>query len=146
MVDSFADNEHAAKCQFAPQLCAVYGLRPEELRYLALKNNKTELWTTYKKSNSKINWRKLYPLFVLDIDGNPFDWCLTLQQRVAAGELLPKISKGQGAYRLGKQLRDRSPNNVWLSICKEAEVEGQECTTYSLWHRCAYLADNRINK
>ena len=146
LVDSFADNEHAAKWQFATQLCAVYGLRPEELRYLVLKNNKTELWTTYKKSNSKINGRRLFPLFVLDIDGNPFDWCLTLQQRFAAGELLPQISKGQGADRLGKQLRDRSPKNIWLSICKEAEVEGQECTPYSFRHRYAYVAHNRINK
>tara|TARA_A100001011_G_scaffold392107_1_gene478941 strand:- start:37 stop:456 length:420 start_codon:yes stop_codon:yes gene_type:complete len=88
LVDSFADNEHAAKWQFTTQLCAVYGLRPEELRYLVLKNNKTEFWTTYKKSNSKINGRRLFPLFVLDIDGNPFEWCLTLQQRFAAGELL----------------------------------------------------------
>ena len=37
---SFADNEHAAKWQFATQLYAVYGLSPEELRYLVLKNNK----------------------------------------------------------------------------------------------------------
>ena len=121
-------------------------MRPEELRYLVLKNNKTELWTTYKKSNSKINGRRLFPLFVLDIDGNPFDWCLTLHQRYAAGELLPQISKGQGADRLGKQLRDRSPKNVWLSICKESEIEGQECTPYSFRHRYAYVAHNRINK
>ena len=85
-------------------------------------------------------------MFVLDIDGNPFDWCLTLHQRYAAGELLPQISKGQGADRLGKQLRDRSPKNVWLSICKEAEIEGQECTPYSFRHRYAYVAHNRINK
>ena len=57
------DNEHAAKWQFATQLCAVYGLRPEELRYLVLKNNKTELWTTYKKSNSKINGEDYFYLF-----------------------------------------------------------------------------------
>ena len=60
--------------------------------------------------------------------------------------MLPQISKGQGADRLGKQLRDRSPKNVWLSICKEAEVEGQECTPYSFRHRYAYVAHNRINK
>ena len=50
------------------------------------------------------------------------------------------------ADRLGKQLRDRSPKNVWLSICKEAEIEGQECTPYSFRHRYAYVAHNRINK
>jgi len=146
LVDSFSDNEQATKWQFATQLCAVYGLRPEELRYLVMKNNKSELWTTYKKSNSKINGRRLFPLFVLDIDGNPFDWCLTLQQRLAAGEPLPEIAKGQGSNRLGKQLRDRSPKKVWLSICKEAEEEGQECTPYSFRHRYAYVAHNRINK
>jgi len=30
MYNSAADNEHAEKWQFATQLCAVYGLRPEE--------------------------------------------------------------------------------------------------------------------
>ena len=58
-----------------------------------MKNNKSELWTTYKKSNSKINGRRLFPLFVLDIDGKSFDWCLTLQQRLAAGEPLPGTQK-----------------------------------------------------
>ena len=53
-----------------------------------MKNNISELWTTYKKSNSKINSRRLFPLLVLYIDGNPFDWCLTLEQRFAAGETL----------------------------------------------------------
>ena len=33
-----------------------------------------------------------------------------------------------------------------MSICKEAEIEGQECTTYSFRHRYAYVAHNRINK
>ena len=105
-----------------------------------------ELWTTYKKLNSKINGKRLFPLFALDIDGNPFDWCLTSQQRFAAGELLPQISKGKRADRLGKQLRDRSPNNVWLSICKEAAVEGQVCNPYSFRHRLAYIAHNMTNK
>ena len=69
-----------------------------------------------------------------------------MHQKFAAGELLPQISKGQGADRLRKQLRDRSPKNVWLSICKEAELDGQECTSYSFRHRYAYVAHNRINK
>ena len=53
------------------------------------------------------------------------------------------LLKGQGADRLGKQLRDRSPKNVWLSICKEAEIEGQECNPYSFRHRYAYVAHTR---
>ena len=33
-----------------------------------------------------------------------------------------------------------------MSICKEAEEEGQECTPYSFRHRYAYVSHNRINK
>ena len=58
-----------------------------------MKNNKSQLWNTNKKSNSKINVRRLFPLFIHDIDGNPFDWCLTLEQRLTAGEPLLDIKK-----------------------------------------------------
>ena len=144
LVDSFGDSPEAKRWQFAVILCATYGLRPEELRYLTLRNNKEELWTTYQKSNSRINGRRLFPLEVLDIDGKPFDWCQNLEQKFALRNL-PEIKKGEGSQRLGKQLRDRSPKNTWLSICKEAEAEGQECTPYSFRHRYASVAHTRTN-
>ena len=52
-----------------------------------------------------------------------------LAAKVCFWRTYSQISKGQGADRLGKQLRDRSPKNVWLSICKK--LKGQECTPYS---------------
>jgi hypothetical protein len=48
LVDSIAD----LRWQFAIQLLAVYGLRPEELRHLVVKHGTTgpELWCSYRKS------------------------------------------------------------------------------------------------
>ena len=43
--------------RFAIQLCSVYGLRPEELRHLTIKEGieGKELWTTYQKSKITIS-------------------------------------------------------------------------------------------
>ena len=55
--------------RFAIQLCAVYELRPKELRHLVIKDGVSgaELWTTYQKSMggtkaAKTEPRRLRPL------------------------------------------------------------------------------------
>ena len=148
IVDAFGDSEEAQKWKFATQLCAVYGLRPEELRYLKLRNNKQDLWCTYEKANSKFSVRKLFAIEVRDTDGQPFDWCADnkLLLRLAADEKLPEIKEGEGSQRFGTQLRKNSPKNVWLSICEEAEAEDQECTPYSFRHRYASVGNTRPKK
>ena len=145
LVDNFPDNPTAQKWKFAVQLCAVYGLRPEELNHLVIRygDDKPKLWCTYHKANSRFKERQLLPLMVLDIDGKPFDWCRNLVQRLGAGEQLPNIPKGNGGQYLGSYLRRRSIKNIWLSICAEAEAEAQECTPYSFRHRYAYVAHTR---
>ena len=52
ILDNLPQGEKHNRWRFAIQLCAVYGLRPEELRYLRIKEgaNGSELWTIYQKS------------------------------------------------------------------------------------------------
>jgi len=143
LVDNFSDNPTAQEWKFAVQICAVYGLRPEELNHLVIRygDDKPKLWCTYHKANSRFKERQLFPLMVLDIDGKPFDWCRNLVQRLGAGEKLPNIPKGNGEQYLGSYLR--SIKNIWLSICAEAEAEAQECAPYSFRHRYAYVAHTK---
>ena len=143
LVDNFTETPQAQKWKFAVQLCSVYGLRPEELNHLVLRNNKTELWSIYQKVNSNFKERKLLPFAVRDIDGNPFDWNYNLVQRLAAGEQLPNIQDGNGGQTFGDYLRRKSIKNVWLSICEEAKAEGLDCVPYSFRHRYAYVAHTR---
>ena len=143
LVDNFIDQPQAQRWKFAAQLCSVYGLRPEELNHLVLRNNKTELWCIYQKVNSNFKERQLLPLLVRDVDGEPFDWNYNLVQRLAAGEELPKIPLGNGGQNFGEYLRRKSIRKTWLSICAEAEAEGQKCKPYSFRHRYAYVAHTR---
>ena len=77
--------------RFVIQLCSVYGLRPEELRYLVIKDGVSgaELWTTDRKSmggtkGAKTEPRMLHPLLLRDPDGTAIDW--NLQARLQEGD------------------------------------------------------------
>ena len=66
-------SEKDPRWQLNFQLFAVYGLRPEELRFLVVKDgiNVKELWTTYEKAmggnkGQKTEPRKLAPIYVKD--------------------------------------------------------------------------------
>ncbi|WP_413351614.1 site-specific integrase [Prochlorococcus sp. MIT 1227] len=126
--------------QFAVQLCSVYGLRPEELRWLRIKDGAkgSELWTIYQKSmggrkGDKTEPRRLLPLLVRDLDGSSIDW--KLQARLQVGEKLPPLqSDGDGAQALRNYLRRRE---VWRSLKAEALNIGEQLTTYSFRHRYA---------
>ncbi|KZR64538.1 Phage integrase family protein [Prochlorococcus sp. MIT 1303] len=126
--------------QFAVQLCSVYGLRPEELRWLRIKKGAkgSELWTIYQKSmggrkGDKTEPRRLLPLLVRNLDGSSIDW--KLQARLEIGEELPPLqSDGDGAQALNNYLRRRE---VWSSLKTEALNTGEQLTTYSFRHRYA---------
>ena len=88
------EDETNPQWQFAYQLLAVYGLRPEELRHLRIVEgvNGKELHSIYQKSmgglrGDKTKPRKLQPLFVKDADRNPIDW--KLKDRYEIGEDIP---------------------------------------------------------
>ena len=85
------DSEVHDRWRFVIQLCSVYGLRPEELRYLVIKDGVSgaELWTTDRKSmggtkGAKTEPRMLHPLLLRDPDGTAIDW--NLQARLQEGE------------------------------------------------------------
>ena len=132
------EDEKDPKWQFAYQLLAVYGLRPEELRWLRIIDgvNGKEVWSIYKKSmgglrGDKTKPRKLEPLLVRDIDGNEIDW--KLQERLEIGEELPPLgSEGQGGLALLTHIKRRK---LYQQIKEEALKIGQEAVPYSFRHR-----------
>ena len=140
ILDNLPQGEKHNRWRFAIQLCAVYGLRPEELRYLRIKDgaNGPELWTIYQKSmggtkGANTEPRRLHPLLVRDADSSAIDW--KLQARLQVGETLPPLnSEGNGSEPLSRYLRRRA---VWLSMCEDAKQQGEQLTPYSFRHRYA---------
>jgi integrase len=140
LLDNLPEGERHERWRFAIQLCAVFGLRPEELRWLRVKDGAkgAELWSIYRKSmggkkGAKTEPRRLHPLFLRDADGSAIDW--NLQARLQVGEQLPPLNReGDGAQALNIYLRRRE---VWNSIRVEVEHQGEQLTTYSFRHRYA---------
>ena len=140
LLDNLTEGEAHDRWRFAIQLCAVYGLRPEELRHLRIKDgaNGSELWTIYQKSmggtkGAKTEPRRLHPLLVRDADGSAIDW--NLQARLQVGEALPPLNRdGDGGQAINQYLRRRK---VWMSLRDEAEHQGEQLTPYSFRHRYA---------
>ena len=132
------EDEKNPKWQFAYQLLAVYGLRPEELRWLRIVEGVEgkELHSIYRKSmgglkGAKTKPRKLEPLLVRDIDGNEIDW--KLQERIEIGEELPPLGEeGQGSLYILTHLKRRK---LYQQIKEEALRIGQEAVPYSFRHR-----------
>ena len=140
ILDNLPKIEKHNRWRFAIQLCAVYGLRPEELRYLRIKDgtNGPEIWTIYQKSmggtkGAKTEPRRLHPLMVRDADGSPINW--ELQRRLQVGEKLPPLnSEGNGREAMSRYLLRRI---VWLSMREDAKQQGEQLTPYSFLHRYA---------
>ena len=140
ILDNLPQGEKHNRWRFAIQLCAVYGLRLEELRYLRIKDGakEAELWTIYQKSmggtkGAKTQPRRLHPLLVRDADGSAINW--NLQSRLQVGEKLPPLnSEGNGSEELSRYLRRRT---VWLSMREDAKQQGEQLTPYSFRHRYA---------
>ena len=134
------DDEPNPKWQFAYQLCAVYGLRPEELRYLRIQDgvNGKELWSIYRKSKGglkgdKTEPRRLEALLVRDADGKDIDW--KLQERIEIGEQLPPLGKdGDGGLALRTHIKRRK---LYQQIKADALKIGQQAVPYSFRHRYA---------
>ena len=140
LLDSLPEGPQHDRWRFAIQLCAVYGLRPEELRHLVVKSGASgpELWSIYQKSmggtkGQKTDPRRLHPLMLRDMHGKIIDW--NLQARVQIGEQLPPLNRqGEGGQALGLYLRRR---DAWKSLRAQAEIQGEQLTPYSFRHRYA---------
>ena len=140
LLDNLPAGEVHDRWRFAIQLCAVYGLRPEELRHLRIKDGASgaELWTIYQKSmggtkGAKTEPRRLHPLLLRDADGSAIDW--KLQARFQVGEKLPPLNReGDGGQALNQYLRRRK---VWMTLRDEADHQAEQLTPYSFRHRYA---------
>ena len=140
LLDNLPEGEPHERWRFAIQLRAVFGLRPEELRWLRVKDGakESELWSIYRKSvggkkGAKADPRRLHPLFLRDADGSARDW--NLQARLRADGQLPQLNReGDGAQALNIYLRR---HEVWNSIRAVFEHQGEQLTTYSFRHRYA---------
>ena len=140
LLDNLPVGEVHDRWRFAIQLCAVYGLRPEELRHLRIKDGASgaELWTIYQKSmggtkGAKTEPRRLHPLLLRDVDGSAIDW--KLQARLQIAEKLPPLNReGDGGQALNQYLRRRE---VWMTLRDEANHQGEQLTPYSFRHRYA---------
>ena len=128
LLDNLPEGEVHDRWRFAIQLCSVYGLRPEELRHLVIKDgvNGAELWTTYQKSmggtkGAKIEPRRLHPLLLRDADGTDIAW--NLQAGLQVGEQLPPLNRdGDGGQALNQYLRRRK---VWMALRDDAKQQGE---------------------
>ena len=140
LLDNLPAGEVHDRRRFAIQLRAVYGLRPEDLCHLVIKDcvSGAELWTTYQKSmcgtkGAKTEPRRLRPLFLRDADGSAIDW--RLQARLQVGEQLPPLNReSDGGQAVNQYLRRRK---VWMTLRDEADHQAEQLTPYSFRHRYA---------
>ena len=143
LLESLPEDESGRRWKFAFQLMAVYGLRPEDLRYLVTRNGGDELWSLYEKSKGGLAGdctepRLLHPLLVRDLDG-PLNW--NLRQRVHLREALPSLGgAGHAGEACGTYLRRQK---AWQSLRQEVAMEGQKLVPYSFRHRYSYAAHTR---
>ncbi|MCE2839594.1 MAG: hypothetical protein LW834_22050 [Cyanobium sp. 49614_E6] len=120
-----------ARWRFAFQLMAAYGLRPEELQHLQIRQGR--LWCMYEKvaSRGKTRPRVLRPLPCDDwADG----W--RLEERFSAQEL-PPMQPGLGGGYVGHYLMNRP---LWKELRREYETKGEKLVPYSCRHAYAHRA------
>jgi integrase len=117
--------------QFAFQLLAAYGLRPEELQHLELRDGR--LWCTYRKSTSR-GETKPRPLRLLPCDDWAEDWNLLKRFKT---QQLPPMRPGYGAEDLGLHMRRRQR---WQELRREYEAAGEKLVLYSARHGYAHRA------
>ena len=137
-------SEKDPRWQLNFQLLAVYGLRPEELRFLVVKDGikGKELWTTYEKSmggnkGQKTEPRKLAPLYVKDGQGY-IDW--NLIEKFENEELAPVGILGKGSDALRTRL---IRNPLWNKFRKQAAKQKEVLVPYAFRHRYAKVAHER---
>ena len=120
-----------ARWRFAFQLMAAYGLRPEELQHLQIRQGR--LWCMYEKvaSRGKSRPRVLRPLPCDDwADG----W--RLEERFPTQEL-PPMQPGLGGGYVGHYLMNRP---LWKELRREYEAKGEKLVPYSCRHGYAHRA------
>jgi integrase len=140
LLEALPRGKNHERWRFALQLAAVYGLRPEDLRYLTVKAGQQpgswELWSNYRKSQGgnkgkRTQPRILQPLLLRDATGATVNW--NLLERLKAGEPLPSLGPAGKASHAMKTYLENKP--TWIELKQEATQQGETLTYYSFRHR-----------
>jgi integrase len=119
------------------KLMAELGLRPIELLYLSVKRDpktKIDFWhCNYQKraGGGVTEPRRLYPLALVDEQGQAQDWDL-LERWKAKGIELPSLRAGNGASDAISTYLTRQPG--WQDLKAELEAKGGRLACYSFRH------------
>ena len=113
------------------QLMAAYGLRPEELQHLQLRDGR--LWCTYEKVASR-GKTKPRALRLLPCDDWAADW--QLADRFSPDDL-PPMRAGFGGNDIRQYLHRRP---LWNKLRQEYETKGEKLVPYSCRHGYAHRA------
>lgn len=107
--DNLTEGNPHKQWRFENQLCAVYGLLPEELRHLRIKSgiNGSELVTTYRMLMDGTKWakietRRLQLLLLPNADGPVIDW--NLQVRLEIGLKAPAVEPWRWLWASGESI------------------------------------------
>lgn len=120
-----------ARWRFSFQLMAAYGLRPEELQHLQIRQGR--LWCMYEKiaSRGKTSPRVLRPL---PCDNWADDWRL---EECFPTQELPPMQPGLGGGYVGHYLMNRP---LWKELRREYEAKAEKLVPYSCRHGYAHRA------
>ncbi|MFN9636265.1 MAG: hypothetical protein ACK55D_06090 [Synechococcaceae cyanobacterium] len=119
------------KWRYAFQLLSAYGLRPEELQHLEVRNGR--LWCTYAKVSSR-GKTEPRPLRLLPCDPWAAAWNLEATYRA---DRLPPMKPGLGADAMGLYMRRR---DLWQQLRRRYEEQGEKLVLYSCRHAYAHRA------
>ena len=130
--------EAAKKWVNAMKLCAVFGLRPIELRHLIYKKRKDELWCMYEKRSGQgvTKPRILEPLYLVDDEGNVHYEEVVRLYKAGLLELpyqcLPDCKTVEGVGdQMGKWLKQKAG---WISLKALMAKRGESLGCYSFRH------------
>ena len=117
--------------RFAFQLINAFGLRPEELQHLQLRQGR--LWCTYEKVASR-GKTKPRPLRLLPCDQWAREWQLT---ETFDPSKLPPMRPGFGSDSFNRYLLRREH---WQQLRQQYEAQGEKLVLYSCRHGYAHRA------
>jgi integrase len=127
MVQAISD----PRWRFAFQLLSAFGLRPEELQHLQLRQGR--LWCTYEKVASR-GKTKPRPLRLLPCDQWDTEWKLTETFDPAKH---PPMRAGFGSDSFSRYLLRRE---LWQHLRQQYEAQGEKLVLYSCRHSYAHRA------
>lgn len=127
LVESIPDS----RWRYAVQLLASFGLRPEELQHLELREGR--LWCNYAKVSSRGSTRPR-PLRVLPCDAWAKQWGL---EESFSSTRMPPMRPGFGSQDLKNYLRRRP---LWDQLRHRYALDGEKLVLYSCRHGYAHRA------